>query len=202
MNRCKLKRRTNAQNAGNGTGYLGVILISKSSQSLQLSSLCYELSSFWKFWQVRNLRLLFHLSVCLSVCLLAILRENGWTDFHDFFRVGGTWYREQLGTFSECSISPLEHKNFSPLFRRNPWLLAALQKNGWMDFHDIFRKGRTWHKEQSGTLFEMLRFTPLKPGSIYLFPGSVFVCNIMEKRVNGFSWNVNETSGTTQEIIS
>ena len=24
----------------------------------------------------------------LSVCLLAILRENDWTDFHDFFRIG------------------------------------------------------------------------------------------------------------------
>ena len=28
---------------------------------------------------------------------------------------------------------------------------------------------------------------PLNPGSIYLFPGSVFISNIMEKRVNGFS---------------
>ena len=62
--KANLERRTNAQNVGNWTGYLDVILISKSSQSLQLSSLCYELSSCWKFWQVRNLRLLFHLSVC------------------------------------------------------------------------------------------------------------------------------------------
>ena len=46
----KLERRTDAQNVGNWTGYLDVILISKSSQSLQLSSSCYELSSFWKFW--------------------------------------------------------------------------------------------------------------------------------------------------------
>ena len=45
-------------------------------------------------------------------------------------------------------------------------------------------------------------FNPLNPGSIYLFPGSVFVCNIMEKRVNGFSWNFYEKSGKTQEIIS
>ena len=56
----KLERRTNAQKEGNWIRYLDIILISKSSQSLQLSSLCYELSSFWKFWQVRNLRLLFH----------------------------------------------------------------------------------------------------------------------------------------------
>ena len=43
---------------------------------------------------------------------------------------------------------------------------------------------------------------PLNPGSIYLFNGSVFVCNIMEKRVNGFSSNFYEMSGTTQEIAS
>ena len=40
--------------------------------------------------------------VCLSVCLLATLRKNGWTDFHEIFSVGWTWYKEQLGTFSRC----------------------------------------------------------------------------------------------------
>ena len=58
--KANLECQTNTQNVGNWTGYLDVILISKSSQSLQLSSLCYELSSCWKFWQVRNLWLLFH----------------------------------------------------------------------------------------------------------------------------------------------
>ena len=50
--------------------------------------------------------------------------------------------------------------------------------------------------------FRDIMINPLNPGSIYLFPGSVFVCNIMEKRANGFSWNFDETSGTTQEINS
>ena len=103
----KLERRTQAQNVVNWTGSLGVALISKSSQSLQ-SSLSYEWSSFWKFWQVRNLRLLFHylpkfsilasmfvwrfvwssdcLSVCLSVCLsgmlLARYRSHRLTNHH------------------------------------------------------------------------------------------------------------------------
>ena len=52
-------------------------------------------------------RLCFHrcpLLVCSSVCLLATLRKNGWTDFHEIFRVCGTWYKEQFGTFSRCSI--------------------------------------------------------------------------------------------------
>ena len=62
----KLERWTNAQNVANWTGYLDVILISTSSQSLQLSSLCYEFSSFWKFRQVRNLRLFFHTFMVLG----------------------------------------------------------------------------------------------------------------------------------------
>ena len=35
--------------------------------------------------------------------------------------------------------------------------------------------------------FRDVTVNPLDPGSIYLFPGSVFVCNVMEKQVNGFS---------------
>ena len=42
------------------------------------------------------------------------------------------------------------------------------------------------HKEQSGKFSDAADY-PLTLGSIYLFPGSVFVCNNMEKRVNGFS---------------
>ena len=33
-------------------------------------------------------------------CLLATLRENGWTDFHKIFRKDCTWDKEQSGTFS------------------------------------------------------------------------------------------------------
>ena len=71
----KLERRTNAQNVGNWTGYLDVIPISKSSQSFKLSSLCYELSSFGKFWQVRNFRLLFHLYVSCFESKHALLQQ-------------------------------------------------------------------------------------------------------------------------------
>ena len=35
--------------------------------------------------------------------------------------------------------------------------------------------------------FRDVSIKPLNPGSIFLFPGFVFVSNIMEKRVNGFS---------------
>ena len=35
--------------------------------------------------------------------------------------------------------------------------------------------------------FRDVTVNPLNSGSINLFPGSVFVCNIMENRMNGFS---------------
>ena len=127
------------------------------------------------------------LSVCLSVCLLATLRENDWTDFHEFFSVGGTWYKDQLGTFSGCSIQPMNTGILFHLFRRNPWLLAAMQKT----VERIFMKWKRTDLTQGAIwdTFRMLWLTPLNPGLIYLFPGSVFACNIIEKQVNGFSWN-------------
>ena len=36
-------------------------------------------------------------------------------------------------------------------FQGNPCLWATLGKNGWTDFHEIFRKGRSWDKEQPQT---------------------------------------------------
>ena len=39
------------------------------------------------------------LSVCLSVCLLATLRINFWTDLHEIFREGWQWASEQVIKF-------------------------------------------------------------------------------------------------------
>ena len=89
--------------------------------------------------------------VCLSVCLLAILRNNDWTDFHEICRVGGTWYKEQLESFSGYSIKPFEHRIFSHFFGGIHASKQHYRNNGWTDFHEIFRKGQTWHKEQYGT---------------------------------------------------
>ena len=110
------------------------------------------------------------LSVCLSVCLFVCpsvclslsvclsvsnITENGWTDFHEIFRVGGTWCQEQSGKFSEISIlEPLEHRNFFSTFWRKSCLLATLQENDWMDFRKIFSEGRSGYTKQSGTFSE------------------------------------------------
>ena len=39
------------------------------------------------------------------------------------------------------------------LFKGNSRLWASLWKNRWMDFHEIFKKVRTWDKERSGTFW-------------------------------------------------
>ena len=49
--------------------------------------------------------------------------------------------------------------------------------------------------------FRDIVVNPLNPGSIFLFSGSVFVSNIIEKRVNDFLWNLYYMSGTTPEVI-
>ena len=66
--------------------------------------------------------------VYLSVCLLATLWKNGWTDFHEILSVGGSCHKEQLGTFFMIFNFTPWTKEFFLLFRRNPCLLAALQK--------------------------------------------------------------------------
>ena len=77
-----------------------------------------------------------------------------------------------------------------------------IAENAWTDFHEIFNKGRTWDKQRSVTFLGCCyAVNPLNPGSLFLFPGMVFVSNVMEKRVSGFSWNFHDTSRTSQEII-
>ena len=81
------------------------------------------------------------------------------------------------------------------------WMVNQCYTN--LPFVSIFFIEKDGHETRSNREhFRDVAVNPLIPGSIYLFPGSVFVCNIMEKRMNGFSWNLHETPGTTQEIIS
>ena len=64
-------------------------------------------------------------------------------------------------------------QGFFPLFRRNPCLLAALQTNGWTDFHEHFRD--VW-------------LTPWVPGRCIYFVDPCLFIIWWKKRVNGFSW--------------
>ena len=45
-------------------------------------------------------------------------------------------------------------------------------------------------------IFGMLQLTHWIQDQCFLFPWSVFLSNVLGKRANGFSWNLNEMSGT------
>ena len=56
---------------------------------------------------------------CLSVCLSASnMTENGWTDFHEIFRVGGTLYKEQFGNIFRMFHLTIWIQDFVPHFFR------------------------------------------------------------------------------------
>ena len=63
------------------------------------------------------------LSVCLSVSNITEKRLNG---FFEIFRVGELSYKEQLGTFSGCSIQPLEHRMFFLTFSEESMSLISI----------------------------------------------------------------------------
>ena len=66
---------------------------------------------------------------------------------------------------------------------------TTLRKNGWTDFHEIFRIGRAWYKKQSGKFGEY----PWVLSFFTVFSmKSVSVSKIKGKRMNGFSWNFQQ----------
>ena len=93
-------------------------------------------------------------------------------------------------------------------------ILRTLRKNGWKDFHEIFRIDWILHTEQRLNLSyrscffcvnprqlgklqasgwtKDVAFNLLDSGSIFAFSGSVLASNSMEIRVNRFSWNFQD----------
>ena len=131
------------------------------------------------------------LFVCLFVCLSETLWENRWANFHEIFRIGRAWCKEQPGIFG---------------FTFNPWIQGYF----FYVFEKIYVCLHHWEKQvsefpwnfqQRSHMNDVEYFNPLNPGSIFLFSRSMFVSN-MEKQVKAFSWNFQEMCGMTQEIIS
>ena len=91
-------------------------------------------------------------------------------------------------------------QEFSPTFSEESTPLSSIAEKKVERIFMKFSEGDELHDTRSNLeYFQDATINPLNPESIYLLTGSVFVYNIMEKRVNGFSWNFYETSGTTQE---
>ena len=87
-------------------------------------------------------------------------------------------------------------QGFFYIFQGNLCLWATFRRNKETDFHEILRTGQTWGKKRSGS-FSGSWGQLFESGIDFLFSGSVFVRNLMEKRVNGFSYNWHDKSGTT-----
>ena len=141
------------------------------------------------------------LSVCLSVCLLATLRKTVKRIFMKFLGYVGLDTRNNWDHFQDVPYNPLNTGNFSTFSEESIPISSIAEKK----VERIFTKfsEKDGHDTRSNLKhFRDVTVNPLNPGSIYLSPGSVFVYNIMEKRMNRFSWNFYETSGMTQEIVS
>ena len=99
--------------------------------------------------------------VCLSVCLsVSNITENCWTDFHEIFRIAGTWCREQLGTFSGCSIQPLDHRTFSSTFSKESMPLSSIAEKRLNGFSWNFQRRADLAQGAIWNIFGMLRLTP------------------------------------------
>ena len=118
------------------------------------------------------------LSVCLSVCLIAILPKNCWTDFHEIFRVGLDT-RNNWEHFQDVPFNPLNTGCFSHFLGA----IHVSRQHCRKMVERIFMKFSKEDRHDTGSNLEYIQnvtVNPLNPGSIYLFPGSVFVCNTME----------------------
>ena len=135
------------------------------------------------------------LFVCLSVGNITEKRRNGfsWNFQRRWDLIQGT-----IGNIFRMFHLTSWTQDFFPHFFRA--IHASLQHCRKTVEH-IFMKFSEKDGHDTGSNLENfwdVTVNPLNPGSIYLFPGPVFVCNIMGKR----SWFFYETSGMTQEIIT
>ena len=123
-------------------------------------------------------RLPFH----LFVWLLATLRKNGWTDFNRIFKAGYL----ALGTRDD-----LEHFRDVPFFTFT-FLeeSVCLQHSGTMVEQIFIKRMDMWQ----GTSMYILGMLWLNHTILdrYLFPGLIIISNLMEKRMNRFSWRFHD----------
>ena len=123
------------------------------------------------------------LSVCLSVSNITEKRLNGFSLNRDVpFNPLNTGFFFEFSEES-VSVSNITGKRVERMF------VKFLAKDGYETKNNL-------------EYFRNVAVNSLNPGSIFLFPGSVFVSNIIEKLVNGFSCNFHEMSDTMQEITT
>ena len=114
-------------------------------------------------------RLCFHCCplLCLFVCLsVSNITDNSWTDFHEIFRVGETWYKEQF--------NPL-NPGFFPTFSEQPIPLSSIAEKQSNGFSWNFQKGTDMPQGAGWNIFGMLRLTPWILGRFIYFLDQCYI---------------------------
>ena len=94
----------------------------------------------------------------------------------------------------------LEHRKFVSTSEESMSVSSIAEKTVEQIFMGFLEKDGHDSGSNLGQFMDVA-VNPLKPGSMYLFPGTVFVCNIME---NGerifmkFSWNVKHDTRNSE----
>ena len=81
----------------------------------------------WLLWFQPTTKVIFSPPfVCLLVhCLSAVLQKVVWTDFHDNFKMGRTWYEAQLVALCWCSIITISYTIFVSLYLHDRLVVVA-----------------------------------------------------------------------------
>ena len=132
----------------------------------------------------------------LDQCLLVMLWKNGWTDFNEIvMKCRGRPTKWLSRLFHAClGCLTVSHLGTAAcLLATLPWL----RKNGWADFHEIFRICWPWHKEK----FEYFGDNPfnlLVQGEFFYF--GIPESNNMEWQMDGYSWNFQDMDTSSNWI--
>ena len=92
------------------------------------------------------------------------LRQNGWISFHDIFRIGPLWHKEQSGTLWGWCFWPLEYRVYFPIF----WVCVCYQPYGITDGLIFMKFSGYGHKKELARLFHAWLdcFPFLKQGTV------------------------------------
>ena len=116
------------------------------------------------------------LSVRQSVCLLATLRENDWTDFHEFFQSRWDLIQGTIGSIFRLFHSTPWIQEFFHTYSEESMTLSSIAEKRLNGFSWNFQKTMDLTQGTLWNTFGMLRLTPCIMGRfIYFLDPCMFV---------------------------
>ena len=123
-------------------------------------------------------------------------------DFHEIFRVGGTWYKEQLGIFSGYSIQPLQHRIIFSTFSEESMPHSSIVEKQLNGFSWNCQKRMDLTQGAIWNIFGMLQLTPWILGRFIYFLDPCFFVIFWKYVWMDFRETFVKCQNTTQKIIS